>query len=168
MSLVLRELDQHGELLPLAAAVAACEAAEAAGPVRCSIKWPNDVWVERSKLAGILVEGRPQAGWAVLGIGLNVADAPVEVPATSLDAHGGTASAEQVTALLVESLGRWIPAASEAVLAAWRERDALLGERVRWRDGEGVAGGIDDAGALLVDTGAGRVALEAGEVHLLR
>src|ERR671926_466480 len=38
-----------------------------------AIKWPNDVWIERRKVAGILVEGRPQEGWAVLGVGLNVA-----------------------------------------------------------------------------------------------
>ena len=68
MSVVLRDLDERHELLPLAAAVAVCEAV----PVEATIKWPNDVWIERRKVAGILVEGRPQEGWAVLGIGLNV------------------------------------------------------------------------------------------------
>ena len=68
MSVVLRELDERHELLPLAAAVAVCEAL----PVEAAIKWPNDVWVEGRKVAGILLEGRPQEGWAVLGIGLNV------------------------------------------------------------------------------------------------
>ena len=65
MSVVLRELDER---LPLAAAVAVCEAL----PVEAAIKWPNDVWIDGRKVAGILVEGRPQEGWAVLGIGLNV------------------------------------------------------------------------------------------------
>src|SRR5436190_1125173 len=65
MSVVLRELH---EALPLAAAVAVAEAL----PVPSEIKWPNDIWIERRKVAGILVEGRPQEGWAVLGIGLNV------------------------------------------------------------------------------------------------
>ena len=72
MSLVMRDLGEVQELLPLAAAVAACEAAEASAPVQCRVKWPNDVWVDGRKLAGILIEGRPQEGWAVLGIGLNV------------------------------------------------------------------------------------------------
>ena len=40
--------------------------------MQCRVKWPNDVWVDGRKLAGILIEGRPQEGWAVLGIGLNV------------------------------------------------------------------------------------------------
>ena len=43
-------------------------------PVEARIKWPNDVWIDGRKVAGILVEARPQAGWAVLGIGLNVDD----------------------------------------------------------------------------------------------
>ena len=54
------------------------------------------------------------------------------------------------------------------VLAAWRDRDGLLGERVQWAEGEGEAAGIDDSGALLVETGGGQVVLDAGEVHLLR
>ena len=70
MSLILRDLDERHALLPLAAAVAVCEACEAAAPP--AIKWPNDVWIDRRKVAGILIEGRPQEGWAVLGIGLNV------------------------------------------------------------------------------------------------
>ena len=41
---------------------------------------------------------------------------------------------------------------ARAVLEAWRERDALKGQRVRWADGEGIADGIDDSGALLVET----------------
>ena len=65
LSVVLRE---PGEALPLAAAVAVCEAL----PVEAAIKWPNDIWIERRKVAGILVEGRPQEGWAVLGVGVNV------------------------------------------------------------------------------------------------
>ena len=39
---------------------------------------------------------------------------------------------------------------------------------MRWADGEGIADGIDDSGALLVQTDDGPVTLDAGEVHLLR
>jgi biotin-(acetyl-CoA carboxylase) ligase len=52
--------------------------------------------------------------------------------------------------------------------AAWRSRDALLGQPVRWQNGSGKGVGIDEGGALLVDTDSGVVALDAGEVHLLR
>jgi BirA family biotin operon repressor/biotin-[acetyl-CoA-carboxylase] ligase len=160
MSVVLREFS---EVLPLAAAVAVCDTL----PLDASIKWPNDVWVEGRKLAGILVEGRPQGGWAVLGVGLNVGGAPEEVDATSLAAHGVETSVEEVLAKFVSALERRLGEDSGSILAAWRERDALLGSQVRWGDGEGTAAGIDDSGALLVDTRNGRVTLDAGEVHLL-
>ena len=165
MSVVLRELD---EFLPLTAAVAVCEAL----PVEATVKWPNDVWIERRKVAGILVEGRPHEGWAVLGIGLNVTtdSFPAELAdtATSLRLAGVDHTPESMLDALLGSLDRWLRAPPDSVLAAWRGRDALMGERVRWSDGEGVADGIDDSGALLVDTRNGRVTLDAGEVHLLR
>ena len=168
MSVVLRELDERDELLPLAAAVSVCEAL----PVEAAIKWPNDVWIERRKVAGILVEGRPQAGWAALGIGVNVTTEafPAELAdtATSLRLAGVTTSSEAVLGGLLRSLSHWLDAPRDSVLAAWRARDALKGERVRWSDGEGIAGGIDDSGALLVETRNGLVTLDAGEVHLLR
>jgi BirA family biotin operon repressor/biotin-[acetyl-CoA-carboxylase] ligase len=158
MSLVLRELS---EIVPLAAAVAVCEAL----PVEAQIKWPNDIWIDRRKVAGILVEGRPQEGWAVLGIGLNVTAAPPLEHATAVNAGVETA---EMLARLLPCLDRWLGAPTASVLNAWRARDALLGEPVRWQNGSGKGAGIDDSGALLVDTAEGRIALNAGEVHLLR
>jgi BirA family transcriptional regulator, biotin operon repressor / biotin---[acetyl-CoA-carboxylase] ligase len=167
MSLVVRELDDRFPLLPLVAAVAVAEACESLAPVACRIKWPNDVWIEGRKVAGILVEGRPAEGWAVLGIGVNVrADAlPAELRsiATAVDAD-----VEPALSAVLDSLARWLGRDGDDVLAAWRERDALRGERVRWAEGSGVAAGIDDSGSLLVETDAGLVTLGAGEVHLLR
>jgi BirA family biotin operon repressor/biotin-[acetyl-CoA-carboxylase] ligase len=167
MSLLVREVNP---LLPLAAAVAVCEAVE---PLQAAIKWPNDVWIERRKVAGILLEGRPQEGWAVVGIGLNVKtrEFPPELAATatSLAIAGHDISIAGVRGALVEALDRWIEARDAEVLDAWRERDALRGEHVRWGDGEGTAAGVSDSGALLVQTEAGAVVeLDAGEVHLLR
>jgi BirA family biotin operon repressor/biotin-[acetyl-CoA-carboxylase] ligase len=165
MSLVVRE---PREILPLTAAVAVCDAL----PVDCAIKWPNDVWLDRRKLAGILVEGRPQQGWAVLGVGLNVhtTEFPAELDglATSLRLAGIETDVEAILTSIMQSLDRWLGAPPPAVLDAWRRRDAIRGERVRWASGEGTAAGIDDSGALLVEVGEGRIALEAGEIHLLR
>jgi BirA family transcriptional regulator, biotin operon repressor / biotin---[acetyl-CoA-carboxylase] ligase len=165
MSLVLRKFD---ELLPLTAAVAVSEAL----PVDAAVKWPNDVWIDRRKVAGILVEGRPQEGWAVLGVGLNVSatEFPPEIAetATSLLLSGTDTTRDRVLGDLLGSLSEWLGAPFGAVLSAWRSRDALKGERVRWSDGEGIAAGIDDSGALVVQTRNGLVTLDAGEVHLLR
>jgi len=165
MSLVLRRVEPT---LPLAAAVAVCDAL----PFDCEIKWPNDVWHERRKLAGILVEGRLQEGWAVLGIGLNVTTTEFRVElsgiATSLRLAGVEYEVEALLPELLAALERRLDAPVAELLAAWSERDALRGERVRWDAGEGTAAGIDESGALLVDTPEGRVTLDAGEVHLLR
>ena len=165
LSVVLRSVD---ELLPLRAAVAVAESI----PVPAQIKWPNDVWVGGKKVAGILVEGRPQEGWAVLGIGLNVATPsfPDELSeiATSLALEGIATSREDVLGTLLSSLDRLLLADAAEVLAAWRQRDALLGTAVSWNGGRGTGAGITDAGALLVETDAGVVELDAGEVHLSR
>ena len=165
LSIVLRSLD---ELLPLRAAVAVAESI----PFPAQIKWPNDVWLGGKKVSGILVEGRPQEGWAVLGIGLNVATRsfPDELSeiATSLALEGASLSREEVLGSLLASLDEQLSADAADVLAGWRERDALRGASVAWNGGEGTAAGISDAGALLVETEAGVVELDAGEVHLDR
>ena len=176
MSLVVRDLGEEMLMLPLAAAVAVCDACEAAAPVTCAIKWPNDVWIDRRKVAGILIEGRPQDGWAVLGIGLNVGTRADEFPgelreiATSLFAAGAGEAVTPDTLLppLLAALERRLEDPPAEVLTAWRERDALRGQTVRWEGGSGTAAGITDSGSLLVETDAGRVELGAGEVHLLR
>ena len=176
MSVVLRDLDERHALLPFAAALAVCDACECEGSFmgRCMVKWPNDVWINRKKVAGILIEGRPQDGWAVLGIGLNVFidtdDFPPELreTATSLLIEDGAPPIEEMVLGVVDHLDGWLAAPPERVLEAWRSRDALKGEHVRWSDGEGVADGIDDSGALVVETGDGLVTLDAGEVHLMR
>jgi BirA family biotin operon repressor/biotin-[acetyl-CoA-carboxylase] ligase len=154
-------------LLPLAAGVAV---AEVVGP-DARVKWPNDVLVGGRKIAGILVEGRPQERWAVLGIGLNVAvrmeDLPAELRDRATTMGLGPEALEDVLARLLGELERWAPAGHAGVLAAVRDRDALLGRHIRWATGEGEGAGIDGDGRLVVLTRTGRVALDAGEVHLV-
>jgi BirA family biotin operon repressor/biotin-[acetyl-CoA-carboxylase] ligase len=177
LSLVLRDLGDAQAHLPLGAALAVCDACERAAPVSCRIKWPNDIWIDGRKVAGILIEGRPQEGWAVLGIGVNVSTQEGEFPpelrdlATSLSVSAASANApksEAVLQLLLETLDARLAEPPETIVAHWRQRDALLGQKVQWQSGEGTAAGIDDSGALAVETPAGRVFLDAGEVHLRR
>jgi BirA family biotin operon repressor/biotin-[acetyl-CoA-carboxylase] ligase len=162
-SVVIREPPR---LLPLIAGVAV---ASVIGPAS-QIKWPNDVLVDGRKVAGILVEGRLQEGWAVVGIGVNVAVAPGEFPAEVRDRAGTLGlepgAIEPWLEGLLRSLEVWLGAGPEAVLDALRARDALLGQEVRWRDGVGVGAGIDQDGRLVVTTASGEARLDAGEVHL--
>jgi BirA family transcriptional regulator, biotin operon repressor / biotin---[acetyl-CoA-carboxylase] ligase len=169
-SAILRPLRREHGLLPLAVPIAVCEAAERLAPVRCRIKWPNDVWIEERKCAGVLIEARPQDGWAVIGIGINLAIDRLEFPeelretATSL---GTAEGADRALAALCERLGAWVEAEPAVALEAFRERDALRGRPVRWSAGEGTAAGVDETGNLLVDEAGGeRLSLGAGEVHL--
>ena len=166
LSLVLRD---PPALLPLAAALAV---AEVAGP-SAQIKWPNDVLVEGRKVAGILAEGRPHEGWAVLGIGLNVALRVDELP-PELHATAGTlgltpADLEPTLDRLLAALERALALDATALLEAYRQRDALRGHEVTWAGGRGRAAGVDGAGRLVVELPeGGRTALSAGEVHLER
>ena len=175
-SAVLRPLDERHLLLPLSAPLAVCATAERLRPgAECMVKWPNDVWLEGRKLAGILIEARtgtqqPQDGWAVIGVGLNLSIEPHEFPAdlrqpaTSL---GNGVTSEQARRELDAQLAEWAYAREEEILAEWRRRDALLGREVAWEEGSGVAEGIDDRGNLVVALASGdRAALGAGEVQL--
>jgi BirA family biotin operon repressor/biotin-[acetyl-CoA-carboxylase] ligase len=170
-SAIVRPLEKRHALLPLAAAVAVCETAERleAG-IECRIKWPNDIWVAERKLAGILIEARPQDGWAVIGVGLNLAISRDEFPPELRETATSLATApspEAARATLDESLGAWVDAEAEEILEAWRGRDALRGREISWDGGSGVADGVSEAGNLLVVVAGGdRVALGAGEVHL--
>jgi BirA family biotin operon repressor/biotin-[acetyl-CoA-carboxylase] ligase len=166
MSLVLRD---PPTLLPLVAGVAV---AEVAGP-DARVKWPNDVLVDDRKVAGILAEGRPQDGWAVLGIGINVAlrveDLPPELHATAGTLGRSPADVEPTLARLLDALERALALDGGELLARYRERDALRGREIAWGDASGVAAGIDGEGRLVVElAGGGRTALSAGEVHLRR
>lgn len=170
-SAIVRPLERRHALLPLAAAVAVCEAAEQLDDsAQCRIKWPNDIWVGERKLAGILIEARPQDGWAVVGIGLNLAISSEEFPpelrdtATSLRS---APSAEEARTAVDARLGLWVDAEAGEVISAWAQRDALRGREISWDGGSGIADGVSDTGDLLVLTAGGdRVALGAGEVHL--
>lgn len=134
------------------------------------LKWPNDVYVDRRKVAGILVEGRPQECWGVIGVGVNVAVAPDAFPVELAGRAGtlglGVEAIEPLLAALLTAIERWLSAPVDEMLDAVRARDALLGQTVTWAGGTARGAGIDEHGRLLVDTPDGRQALNAGEVHL--
>jgi BirA family biotin operon repressor/biotin-[acetyl-CoA-carboxylase] ligase len=145
--------------------------ADVAGPA-ARVKWPNDVLLDGRKVAGVLAEGRPQEGWAVLGLGVNVAVDPADLP-EELRARAGTlgrpvADVEPVLGELLAALEHRLAEPAAGTVEELRRRDALAGVPVAWADGEGTGAGIDADGRLLVRDGAGRtLALDAGEVHLL-
>jgi BirA family biotin operon repressor/biotin-[acetyl-CoA-carboxylase] ligase len=168
-SAILRPFDERHRLLPLAVPLAVCEAAEELSPgVECQVKWPNDVWIDGRKLAGVLIEAKGQDGWAVIGVGLNLSIAPNEFPPDLRESAISLFSSSALPAtVLSRHLSRWVEADRADILAAWRSRDALRGRQVSWDGGSGVADGIDDSGRLaVIAAGDDRVLLSAGDVHL--
>lgn len=175
------------DLLSIAVGVAIAEAIEdVAGPVRCGLKWPNDVWMNGKKVAGTLIEridlpsaadGYPQP-MAVIGIGLNVGSSPQldETAATSIcEATGKFLTRAGV---LVELIPTVIQHAAQCepdpqdLLQSFRQRCVLTGETIRCTvDGQVIQGrceGIDERGELQVWTDAGMRVCRSGEVSQVR
>jgi BirA family transcriptional regulator, biotin operon repressor / biotin---[acetyl-CoA-carboxylase] ligase len=167
-----------------AVALAAADACAEVAGVTPVLKWPNDLLVGGSKLAGVLAEadfeGTRLRG-VVVGIGLNVAwPGPAEAGGTCLADVGGAAQPVDKGALLdlmLEGLARRRPLLDEemgrrTLADEVRRRCATLGQRVRVSlPGEeltGTASAIDDAGHLVVETGSGRRVVGAGDVVHLR
>jgi BirA family biotin operon repressor/biotin-[acetyl-CoA-carboxylase] ligase len=141
---------------------------------RVTVKWPNDVWIDRRKCAGILVESKmtgERVDAVVIGVGLNVnreAWPPeLEGIATSIRQERGGAPLNRVETLarVLSRIESWVTRLVEegapALVAALRPNLALLGQRVRWEDGEGIFEGIDDRGAARVRTDSRLATLHA-------
>lgn len=140
-------------------------------PVALQIKWPNDIVTSGRKLAGILVESTLQGGTLaalVVGVGLNVKTVEfgpeLEDTATSLallgaaDAH---LAREPLLADLLERLERRLALYEHSSLSGMLDElkacDALRGTRVAIDGVAGIARGIDESGALLVELAPGNV-----------
>jgi BirA family transcriptional regulator, biotin operon repressor / biotin---[acetyl-CoA-carboxylase] ligase len=146
--------------LSLVGGLAVAEAVERLSGLAALIKWPNDVLVEERKVAGVLAEQRGES--VVLGIGINVNQgeahlpADARVPAGSLRSVAGRLfEREEVLAALLgrldELYARWRDSGFAAVHADLAARDFLRGRRVSVNGVEGLAGGLDQEGRLLVD-----------------
>ncbi len=151
-------------------------------PDRLRLKWPNDVLLGERKLAGILCESerRERDALVLVGIGVNLAHAPrdVDLPATALASEGVVPPAPEtflfrlarVFAHLQQS---WEASGFAALKARYEQWMWGRGQKVVISDetaGEGrIAGelaGIDEDGALLLETAAGRVRVVSGRLRL--
>lgn len=184
-STILRPGRPAGEAaqLSLVAAVALAEALDAILPAKAEIacKWPNDVLVDGSKVAGILLESQgsgAQLSWIVIGCGVNVASHPdvTAYPATDVDTVCGMPVAletvlEQYLVRLFTWRDRWLANGVAPVRHAWIERAAGIGGpiTVRLPDREltGRFYDMDADGALLLELPDGaRKRITAGDIFL--
>lgn len=172
-------LDVHLlSLLPIDAGLAIAEAIEAVAPVRCQLKWPNDVLIDGRKVAGILAQTRAigeRVDHVNLGFGVNLNTDAEDLPdgATSIAQETGQRVDPQlfeqtVFDRLSDRYGAFCAAGGELDLGPWLDRAYLLGAMVKIVDGDreltGVYRGIDANGALLLETEQGLRAVVSGDL----
>lgn len=151
---------------------------EAAGNV--GIKWPNDVFVNGKKIAGVLAETQLESGSlraAVLGIGVNVGTtrfpSELETIATSIGLLGEPVDREELLGSILAELGAVLDTLERSGLGALQEElvrhDVLRGTSLRVGDVQGTGAGIDAVGRLLVQRARGDiVAVVSGTVEPCR
>jgi BirA family biotin operon repressor/biotin-[acetyl-CoA-carboxylase] ligase len=192
LGLMLKPTDWSG--LSLAVGLSLARSLDPQGELGVRLKWPNDLWVKRphaptgwGKLAGILIEtalptgmrygseqGRDQARYCVVGVGLNiappVADGLSTAPLGLQDLQSGITAPEalrKVAEPLLATLLAFERTGFAPLQAYFNARDALHDLNVTLSDGRhGVARGVDATGALLVDTEQGQEAISSAEVSV--
>ena len=169
--------------LPLVLALSAAQALARAGLKGHRVKWPNDLLLDGRKLCGCLVEVKGDAKGpchAVLGVGINVfmpeseAANEIDQPWTDLRSQLPGCSRNDLAALLLEELIKQLVLFEKQGFSpfrdTWAQMDGLAGRLVNVRSGssslQGTARGIDDQGALLLDTGKEVLSLHVGEVSV--
>lgn len=171
------------EGLSLAVGTAVIKALNRLGLEGAQLKWPNDIVVADKKLAGILIEMVGDAAgpcFAVIGIGVNVRmpkSAVDQIDQPFIDVNSLTESPVQRSAVIGELLNTILPLLSEFEVTGfkaykddWMALHAYQDQEVFMRLGDtveyGVARGVDDTGAIVVDTAMGRRHFNGGEVSL--
>jgi len=156
--------------LSLGVGVAVARALERAGARGVTLKWPNDIWLRDRKLGGVLIELRAEASGpahVVIGVGgvrvAAVADACAAVPSRNLVAGA-------ILDELLSMLGQFEREGFAAFRDAWTALDALSGRPARVLLGRtvilGTSRGVDEEGALLLDTGDRVQRFVSGEASL--
>ena len=177
--------EQQWPKASLTTGLSICRALDSlASQQQVALKWPNDVWMNRRKICGILIEvgGRRPAPKLVIGIGINVnnsfAGAPDDLQdiATSLvDTTGTVFELTEVLVGVLQELERQLARLrddDQQLAAEWQARCALRGRSVELESGrqriEGTCLGIDADGALMLQTSAGQERFFGGVITQIR
>jgi BirA family biotin operon repressor/biotin-[acetyl-CoA-carboxylase] ligase len=179
-SLAIERPETATELPPYSLAVGLAVRAAlqvAMGDVQLKVKWPNDIFLEGRKVCGILVEVPPaHRNMLVIGIGINVNNsmnnAPTSIAQTMLsmrDCNGHTFSRTTVLSAVVNQVIDAVTNIKDATVAhRWSQHCWLTGKQVSIQRGEridtGDCVGINHAGALLLNTADGELAISSGSV----
>jgi BirA family transcriptional regulator, biotin operon repressor / biotin---[acetyl-CoA-carboxylase] ligase len=169
--------------LSLVVGVAVVEALESLGVEGVKLKWPNDLYYNDKKLAGILVEMSGQAGAAahlVIGMGMNLAmrqeDSQIDQPWTALSQvlDGQTIERNHLAGVFIQawqqSLHRYEQQGMAGFVECWNRIDNFLNRPVKLMMGvnevRGICRGINEQGAVLLETQKGIESFIGGEISL--
>jgi len=169
--------------LSLLSALAVSDAVFAVSGIQVQLKWPNDIYIEGVKLAGILIDLEGQAlepSHSVIGIGLNLnipAEAAQKIDQrwTDLQSHSETkidrnALSAQLITCLYARLQQHQNEGLITMLDEWHAHDIYLNKRVKLLTGEritkGICRGINNQGALLLEVNGEIKPIYGGEVSL--
>ncbi len=143
---------------------------------RLGIKWPNDIWFEGRKLAGVLIEtaSTAQGRHTVIGVGINIAPRDAAGLSTSpaclhelLPGITAPAALQQVAPALVRAVLLFEAQGFAPFRDAFAQCDVLHAQQVTLSDGSrGTARGVDQGGGLLVHTSAGMQTITSAEVSV--
>lgn len=168
--------------LSLAVGVAIVNALGACGVQGVRLKWPNDIYAQGKKLAGVLIEVEGQMGaecQAVIGIGLNVTLPnnvnEISQPWTDLNALcqqplDRNKVAGALISELHKSLAVFESSGLDNFIEQWRSLDIYANQAVKLiigkKDISGISRGIDANGAILLETEQGVRAYHGGEISV--
>ena len=172
-------------LITFVAALATGDALLAASQVETDIKWPNDLLANDRKICGILAEAieTPTGRALVLGIGINLTNEAfpaelIDVATSVANESGRAAEREAILSALLQALARWYsllqePDGAEKIVAAWSSRSSFAaGKLVQVTNGDevlqGHTRGIENDGALRLETTQGIQLIRAGDVTSVR
>lgn len=178
LGLAVKDVACELSLVSAAAALALARSLEAQGAPELALKWVNDLYLGERKVGGILVEsealGDPQAQ-LVVGIGLNLEAGTEPFPAELAHKAGylfrqlpADFSAERCLAGFVTNFLELIADRNGSFIAAYRERLAFCGERVRSKEGEGRFLGVDDRGRAILESAGQLLYKNSGELEFCR
>jgi BirA family biotin operon repressor/biotin-[acetyl-CoA-carboxylase] ligase len=169
--------------LSLAVAVGVLRALQQCGVEELGLKWPNDIYFQGRKLAGILVDlAGESTGFfqVIIGIGINLripanAATTIDQPWADLSQCGIDVDRNRLAALVLDALlpaiEMYLREGLPAFAEEWKRYDLIEGHTVELRHGNaatvsGIARGIDPSGALLIEQNGTIRPFHAGEVSV--
>src|SRR5689334_12458692 len=172
-------------LITFVAALATGDALFEASNVQTDIKWPNDLLANERKICGILAEAieTPTGRAVVVGIGINLTNDAfpadlINVATSVVNESGRAAEREAILAALLQALARWYallqePDGAVKIAAAWSSRSSWATDKlVQVTNGaetlHGYTRGIENDGALRLETAQGIQLIRAGDVTSVR